>query len=102
MITYHRGNTSITLRRCPMETDVVKQQVWLLAEELNAVIGDRVIEPEQQNVTKRNISLKARTGERLYIKPATDGYLVGLSGEALVIRMTSFMEHMAGERHGYG
>jgi hypothetical protein len=85
-----------------MDTDVVKQQVWALADELNAVLGERVIEPAQQRVTKSNISLKGRAGERLYIKPAADGYLVGLSGEALAARMTPFMERLAGERHGYG
>ena len=85
-----------------MDTDVVKQQVWALADELNAVLGERFIEPAQQSVTKSNISLIGRKGERLYIKPAAGGYLVGLSGEALAARMTPFMEQLAGERHGYG
>ena len=65
-----------------MDTDVVKQQVWALADVLNTVLGERLIEPDQQRVKKENISLKGRKGERLYIKPATDGYLVGLSGDA--------------------
>jgi hypothetical protein len=85
-----------------VDTDFVKQQVWALADELNAMVGDRFIEAEQQRVTKRNISLKGRLGERLYIKPAADGYLVGLSGEALTTRMTPFMERLAGKRHRYG
>jgi hypothetical protein len=85
-----------------VDTDVVKRQVWALADELNAVMGERLIEPAQQRVTKGNMSLKGRSGERLYIKPAAGGYLVGLSGEALATRMTPFMERLAGERHGYG
>jgi hypothetical protein len=85
-----------------VDTDVVKQQVWMLAGELNTEFGERLIEPDQQRVKKENISLKGRNGERLYIKPATDGYLVGLSGDALAARMTPFMEQLAGERHGYG
>ncbi|WP_431819414.1 hypothetical protein [Burkholderia sp. F1] len=85
-----------------MDTNVVKQQVWALADELNSILGVPLIEPDQQSVKKENISLKGRKGERLYIKPATGGYLIGLSGDALAVRMTHFMERLAGELHGYG
>lgn len=85
-----------------MQIYLVKQQVWAPAEELNAELGERLIEPDQQNIRKENISLKGRPGERLYIKPATDGYLVGLSGKSLAASMTPHMEAIAGPRHRYG
>lgn len=62
---YHSGQC----RRCGknicvgglVDTDVVKQQVWALADELNGVLGVPLIEPDQQSVKKENISLKGAT-----------------------------------------
>jgi hypothetical protein len=86
-----------------LETDSVKQQVWELADELNAALGNPAIVPHQQKVTKKNISLTGpNSRERLYIKPAREGYFVAIDGNSLVARMEPFMERLTGrERHGY-
>ncbi|MDR5746454.1 HNH endonuclease signature motif containing protein [Caballeronia sp. LZ029] len=86
-----------------MEANSVKQQVWALADEINAVLDSSCIEPHQQIEKEQNISLIGlNKGERLYIKPARHGYSVGLGGNSLVDRMEPFMTRLTGrERHGY-
>jgi hypothetical protein len=86
-----------------LETNIVKQQVWALADEINAALVNPRIEPHQQIEKKQNISLIGpNKGERLYINPARHGYSVGLGGNSLVDRMESFMKRLTGrERHGY-
>lgn len=86
-----------------METNSVKQQVWALADEINAMLGNPRIVPHQQDVAKQKISFTGpNKGERLYIKPARNGYSVGLGGDSLVARMEPFMKRLTGrERHGY-
>jgi hypothetical protein len=85
-----------------LETATVKEQVWALANELNAALGVPLIQPYQQEIAAKNISLTGRERERLYIKPARDGYMIALGGSSLVARMEPFMEHLTGrERHGY-
>ncbi|SAL79589.1 hypothetical protein AWB68_05670 [Caballeronia choica] len=86
-----------------METSIVKQQVWALADEINAMLSNPRIEPQQQPKKKENISLIGpNRGERLYITPAGQGYAVGLGGNSLVDRMERFMKRLTGqERHGY-
>lgn len=79
-----------------MEADRVRKQVWALADELNAALGVPLIQPYQQNISAKNISLTGPKRERLYIKLARDG------GNSLVARMEPFMDRLTGrERHGY-
>lgn len=87
-----------------LKTRAVRRQVWALADEINAALGERRIEPHQQNIETQNISLTGpNKGERLYIKPtARPGYSVGLGGNSLVARMEPFMKGLTGrERDGY-
>lgn len=85
-----------------MDTARFKEQVWALAEELNAALGAPLIEPHQQKISVKNISLTGRKGERIYVKPASGRYMIALSGNSLVARMEAFMDRLAGaKRHGY-
>jgi hypothetical protein len=85
-----------------LETAGVKEQVWTLAAELNAALGVQLIKPHQQDNTKENISLTDPKGDRLYIRPAGDGYQIALGTKPLVARMESFMEDLTGGKfHRY-
>lgn len=77
-----------------METARVKEQVWALADELNAALGVQHVQPHQQDVTKENMSLTNPEGDRLYIRPALGGYQISLGTKPLTARMGSFMERL--------
>ncbi|VVP17829.1 hypothetical protein PS862_03695 [Pseudomonas fluorescens] len=81
-----------------METPRVKEQVWALADELNAALGVQHVQPHQQDATKKNMSLTNPEGERLHIKSALDGYQIALGTKPLVARMESFMERLTGSK----
>ncbi|RAR47686.1 hypothetical protein C7401_1602 [Paraburkholderia unamae] len=85
-----------------MDTASVKEQVWALAAELNAVLGASLVQPCQQKTAVKKISLTGLKDERLYIKPANGRYMIALSGNSLVARMETYMGRLTGcERHGY-
>lgn len=85
-----------------LETARVKEEVWALADELNAALGAPLIEPYQQKISVKNISLTGPKKERLYIKPASGRYMIALAGNSLVSRMEAFMERLTGvKRQGY-
>ncbi|MBB3103776.1 HNH endonuclease [Azomonas macrocytogenes] len=87
-----------------MKVETVKEEVWNLAEEINRVLGYPMITPTQQPAgdhKNKNISLIGNQG-RLYIRPASGGYWVALSGASLVNKMHDFMCNLTHEeKHGY-
>lgn len=93
---------AITIWRLRLDAARVKEEVWALADELNAALGAPLIEPYQQEISVKNISLTGPKGERLYIKPASGRYMIALSSNSLVARMEAFMERLTGgKRQGY-
>jgi hypothetical protein len=81
-----------------LETARVREQVWALADELNTALGVQHIQPHQQDATKKNMSLTNPAGDRLYIKPARDGYQIALGTKPLVAKMESFMVRLTGSK----
>lgn len=76
----------------------VKEQVWALADELNAALGIQHVQPHQQDVTKKNLSLTNPGGDRLHIRPTLRGYQIALGTKPLTARMESFMERLTGRK----
>jgi hypothetical protein len=79
-------------------TSVVKEQVWALADELNAALGIQDIKPHQQDVTKKNLSLTNPDGDRLFIRPILGCYQIALGTKPLTARMESFMGRLTGRK----
>lgn len=79
-------------------TRVVKEQVWALADELNAALGIQHVLPHQQDVTKKNLSLTNPDGDRLFIRPVLGCYQIALGTKPLTARMESFMGRLTGRK----
>jgi len=88
-----------------IETEDMKELVWALAAELNANLGHESIIPEQQNKTKRNLSLVMLGEENLRLAirpPSKHGFYVAPTSHQCAIRMTPYLRKLTGkENHGF-
>lgn len=84
-----------------MDLEIVEKQVCSLAEEINNILGKPALKPAQQKIKKENIGL-IYNKEKIYIRPAKNGYQIALSNNSLVNRMYDFMRRLTGqEMHHY-
>jgi len=76
-----------------MDIEIAKKQLQKLIDIVNSLSPENHVEFNQQDITKRNMSIVGGNG-RLTIQPTLKGYDIGLSGKSIQKDMYEFMRDL--------